>query len=91
MDTTPASILIVDDEASITEFVSYAMQKEGYRTEVASNGEEALEKIENGGGDRSQTIAGLRQALPKLKEEGYSFVTVQELLDRYPYQGEQQS
>ena len=48
MDTTPASILIVDDEASITEFVSYAMQKEGYRTEVASNGEEALEKIENG-------------------------------------------
>lgn len=34
----PARILIVDDEPSITEFVSYAMQKEGYLTEVASNG-----------------------------------------------------
>ena len=30
----PARILIVDDEPSITEFVSYAMQKEGYLTEV---------------------------------------------------------
>ena len=46
MDYAPARILIVDDEPSITEFVSYAMQKEGYQTEVASNGEEALEKIE---------------------------------------------
>ena len=46
MDNTPARILIVDDEPSITEFVSYAMQKEGYLTEVASDGEEALAKIE---------------------------------------------
>ena len=43
----PARILIVDDEPSITEFVSYAMQKEGYLTEVASNGEDALEQIES--------------------------------------------
>ena len=47
MENTPARILIVDDEPSITEFVSYAMQKEGYETEVASDGEEALEKIEH--------------------------------------------
>lgn len=47
MDYAPTRILIVDDEPSITEFVSYAMQKEGYQTEVASNSEEALEKIEN--------------------------------------------
>ncbi len=46
MDNTPARILIVDDEPSITEFVSYAMQKEGYETEIASDGEEALNKIE---------------------------------------------
>lgn len=46
MENTPARILIVDDEPSITEFVSYAMQKEGYITEVASDGEEALRKIE---------------------------------------------
>ena len=46
MENTPTRILIVDDEPSITEFVSYAMQKEGYQTEIASDGEEALRKIE---------------------------------------------
>lgn len=46
MENTPARILIVDDEPSITEFVSYAMQKGGYQTEIASDGEEALRKIE---------------------------------------------
>lgn len=46
MENTPARILIVDDEPSITEFVSYAMQKEGCLTEIASDGEEALRKIE---------------------------------------------
>lgn len=46
MENTPARILIIDDEPSITEFVSYAMQKEGYQTEIASDGEEALRKIE---------------------------------------------
>lgn len=46
MENTPARILIVDDEPSITEFVSYAMQKEGYLTEIASDGEEALRKME---------------------------------------------
>lgn len=42
--------------------------------------------MHDGGGDRSQTIEGLRQALPKLKGQGYSFITVQELLEKYPYQ-----
>lgn len=46
MENSLARILIVDDEPSITEFVSYAMQKEGYQTETASDGEEALRKIE---------------------------------------------
>lgn len=46
MENSPARILIVDDEPSITEFVSYAMQKEGYQTETASDGEKALRKIE---------------------------------------------
>ena len=46
MENTPARILIVDDEPSITEFVGYAMQKEGYLPELASDGEEALRKIE---------------------------------------------
>lgn len=42
--------------------------------------------MHDGGGDRTQTVEGLRQALPKLKEQGYTFVTVEELLSRYPYQ-----
>lgn len=45
--------------------------------------------MHDGGGDRSQTVNALREALPKLKEEGYSFITVQELLERYPYQESQ--
>lgn len=42
--------------------------------------------MHDGGGDRSQTVEALRTALPKLKSEGYSFVTVQELIEKYPYQ-----
>ena len=46
MDHATARILIVDDEPSITEFVSYAMQKEGYETDVASDGETVLKMLE---------------------------------------------
>lgn len=46
MDHATARILIVDDEPSITEFVSYAMQKESYETDVASDGETALKMLE---------------------------------------------
>ena len=42
MSDTPASILVVDDEASITEFVSYNLRKEGYDVAVAATGDEAL-------------------------------------------------
>lgn len=47
MDHAAARILIVDDEPSITEFVSYAMKKEGYDVDVASDGESALSMIED--------------------------------------------
>jgi two-component system response regulator RegX3 len=43
LSESPARILVVDDEASITEFVSYNLRKEGYEVSVASNGDEALE------------------------------------------------
>lgn len=43
MNEDSESILIVDDEQSITDFVSYSLMKEGFRVDVASNGEEALE------------------------------------------------
>ncbi len=35
-------ILVVDDEPTITEFVSYALTKEGYSADIASSGEDAL-------------------------------------------------
>ena len=50
--------------------------------------EEALGKAESGdvvlmhdgGGDRSQTVEALRNALPRMKAEGWRFVTIDELL-----------
>ena len=36
--------------------------------------------MHDGGGSRSQTVEALKQALPALKEQGYRFVTVDELL-----------
>lgn len=37
--------------------------------------------MHDGGGDRSQTVQALRNALPKLVEKGYKFVTVSDLID----------
>ena len=38
-----SKILIVDDEKAIRESVSLVLSEEGYKTEIASNGNEALE------------------------------------------------
>lgn len=45
MNNTPSRILVVDDEPSITEFVSYNLKKEGYEVQVASDGAQAVEMI----------------------------------------------
>ena len=42
MTDTNKRILLVDDESSITEFVGYALTKEGYSVDVFDNGEAAL-------------------------------------------------
>lgn len=42
MTDTQSRILVVDDEPSLTEFVSYALKKEGYATDIVDNAEEAL-------------------------------------------------
>jgi two-component system response regulator RegX3 len=42
MADTKHRILLVDDEDSITEFVSYALKREGYDVDVVDNGEDAL-------------------------------------------------
>ena len=43
MTNTPARILVVDDEESILQFVSYNLRKEGYEVTVAGDGDRALE------------------------------------------------
>lgn len=42
MAETSTRILVVDDESSITDFVSYALKKEGYEADVVQSAEEAL-------------------------------------------------
>lgn len=46
MNAEPARILVVDDEESILQFVSYNLRKEGYDVTVASDGDRALELAE---------------------------------------------
>ncbi|MDO4891522.1 MAG: response regulator, partial [Coriobacteriaceae bacterium] len=40
-------ILLVDDEESITDFVGYALRKEGFVVDIAANGLEAFEQSAN--------------------------------------------
>lgn len=47
--------------------------------------------MHDGGGDRSQTVQGLREAITYLKNQGYEFVTISELIESYPYQEGQHS
>jgi two-component system alkaline phosphatase synthesis response regulator PhoP len=42
MENTAITILLVDDEADILEFLGYNLEKEGYRVLKAKNGEKAL-------------------------------------------------
>jgi two-component system response regulator RegX3 len=43
VNAEPARILVVDDEESILQFVSYNLRKEGYDVTVAADGDQALE------------------------------------------------
>ena len=45
MSETPARILVVDDEPSITEVVSYNLRKEGYDVQVAADGVTAVQMV----------------------------------------------
>ena len=44
MSYNKEKILLVDDESSVLDFLSYNLKKEGYEVRVASNGVKALEK-----------------------------------------------
>ena len=41
--------------------------------------------MHDGGGDRANTVEALKIALPYLKEQGYEFTTVDDLIKRFPY------
>jgi two-component system response regulator RegX3 len=45
MSESPARILVVDDEPSITEVVSYNLRKEGYDVQVAADGAAAVSLV----------------------------------------------
>ena len=47
MSEEVATILVVDDEQSITDFVSYSLMKESMKVDVANNGEDALKLAES--------------------------------------------
>ncbi|RLD76786.1 MAG: DNA-binding response regulator, partial [Bacteroidetes bacterium] len=44
MDYEKYKILIVDDEADILEFLSYNLEKEGFKVYTSQNGEDAIKK-----------------------------------------------
>lgn len=50
-------------------------------TSSATSGDIIL--MHDGGGDRSQTVEALRRIIPQLKEQGFTFVTMDQLLE-YP-------
>lgn len=56
------SILVVDDEASITTLIAYNLEVAGYQTDIAHDGEAALEKIKAG----NYALVVLDLMLPKL-------------------------
>ncbi|MFP3903886.1 MAG: response regulator [Armatimonadota bacterium] len=55
-------ILIVEDEAGVAEAVSYALEQEGFETEIAADGQEALDVFEQ----LSPDLVILDLMLPKI-------------------------
>jgi DNA-binding NtrC family response regulator len=72
-----AKLLIVDDEKHIREGLEKALTIDGYDVELASDGKEALSKIEEG--DIDLVITDLK--MPNLSGEEL----MKEALDNYPY------
>ncbi|MDP8944000.1 MAG: response regulator transcription factor [Actinomycetota bacterium] len=62
MPTKPPRILLVDDEASIQKLLSYPLRKEGYDVVAALDGQEALDRFEEGSFD----LVVLDVMLPRL-------------------------
>ena len=48
-DDKPFKILIADDEESIRSIIAEVLEDEGYKVDTAANGQEALDKVHEGG------------------------------------------
>ncbi len=72
-----AKLLIVDDEKHIREGLEKALSTDGYDVELASDGKDALERIEEG--DIDLVITDLK--MPNLSGEEL----MKEALDKFPY------
>ncbi|MGZ8717537.1 MAG: response regulator, partial [Aeromicrobium sp.] len=44
-------VLVVEDEASYSEALSYVLRKEGFEVAIAENGPDALTEFDRGGAD----------------------------------------
>jgi len=55
-------ILIVDDEKPITDIIKYNLEKEGYETAIAFDGEAALEQVQ----EETPDLIILDLMLPKI-------------------------
>ncbi|OYT28323.1 two-component system response regulator [Thermoplasmatales archaeon ex4572_165] len=65
-----AKVMVVDDEPDLRDMINLMMQKEGYETETAENGEDFLKKID----DFQPDIVTLDVMMPGL--------TTKEILDK---------
>ncbi|RYD51680.1 MAG: response regulator transcription factor [Sphingobacteriales bacterium] len=86
MEALPAKILIVDDEADITEFIAYNLRAKGYLTATARDGLEGLRKAKEfkpdlilldvmmPNKDGMETLRDLR-ALPDFEDTAILFLT----------------
>ena len=72
----------------VTAEIGWNIDTEDWRRPGASTIAERIKSVQpgeiilmhDGGGDRSQTVEALKTALPYLNEQGYKFVTIDELL-----------
>lgn len=86
MDTNKYSLLLVDDEPDVLEFIGYNLRKEGFKVYTASNGKEAIQLAQEinpqlilldvmmPGMDGIETCEELRK-IPPLKNVVIAFLT----------------
>jgi DNA-binding response OmpR family regulator len=77
-----STVLIVDDDPGIRETLRDLLQDEGFRTEVARNGREAVQRLENG--EQLPDAMLLDLAMPELDGYGVLEYLRKSLLQEFP-------